>query len=176
LDVDDGVAVALRADAAPIQVADIDTVLHAEWALPMVHRGNLGGFVLLGSKSNNETYRPDEIDVLGFAMHQLALDLVALRVEQLEQYSSGIEHESQIREHEAAILRDQLQAAMQLLKNTDVVQTRGCHQLSGRQSMAAEGGHFRTMLQIRHAYPGAKKTQLPLIRLALSHRAIFDCL
>jgi len=52
--------------------------------------------------------------VLGFATHQLALDLVALRVEQLERYSSGIERESQIREQEAVILRDQLQAAMQL--------------------------------------------------------------
>lgn len=124
VDVDDGVAVALRAEAAPIQVADIDTVLNGEWALPMVHRGNLNGFVLLGNKSNNETYRPDEIDVLGFATHQLALDLVALRVEQLEQYSSDIKHESQIREHEAAVLRDQLKAAMQLLKSTDVVPTR----------------------------------------------------
>jgi hypothetical protein len=121
VDVDDGVAVALRAEAAPIQVSDIDTVLNAEWALPMVHRGNLGGFVLLGNKSNNETYRPDEISVLGFATQQLALDLVALRVEQLEQYSSDIEHESQIREHEAAVLRDQLKAAMQLLKNADAV-------------------------------------------------------
>jgi len=124
VDVDDGLAVALRAETAPIQVADINTVLKAEWALPMVHRGNLGGFVLLGNKSNDETYRPDEIEVLGFATHQLALDLVALRVEQLEQYSSGVEHEAQIREHEAAVLRDQLQAAMQLLKNTDVLPTR----------------------------------------------------
>jgi len=124
VDVDDGVAVALRAEAAPIQVADIDSGLKAEWALPMIHRGDLGGFVLLGNKSNNETYRPDEIEVLGFATHQLALDLVALRVEQLEQYSSGIEHESQIREHEAAVLRDQLKAAMQLLKGTDIISTR----------------------------------------------------
>jgi len=79
---------------------------------------------LLGNKSNNETYRPDEIDVLGFATHQLALDLVALRVEQLEQCSSDIKCESQIREHEAAVLRDQLKAAMQLLKSTDAVPTR----------------------------------------------------
>jgi hypothetical protein len=62
--------------------------------------------------------------VYSFATHHLALNLVASRVEQLEQYSSGIQHESQIREHEAAILRDQLQAAMRLLKDTDVVQTR----------------------------------------------------
>jgi GAF domain-containing protein len=124
VDVDDGVAVALRTEAAPIQVADIDSALKAEWALPMIHRGDLGGFVLLGNKSNNETYRPDEIEVLGFATHQLALDLVALRVEQLEQYSSGIEQEAQIREHETAVLRDQLKAAMQLLKGTDVISTR----------------------------------------------------
>jgi hypothetical protein len=111
VDVDDGVAVALRTETAPIEMDDIDTVLKAEWALPMLHRGTLAGFVLIGGKSNNETYRPDEIDVLGFATHQLTLDLVALRVEQLEQQSS-------VREQESAVLRDQLKAAMQMLKGT----------------------------------------------------------
>jgi hypothetical protein len=117
VDVDDGVAVALRAEAAPIEMDDIDTVLKADWALPMFHRGRLGGFVLLGGKSSNETYRPDEIDVLGFATHQLTLDLVALRVEQLEQQSS-------VHEQESHVLRDQLKTAMQILKGTDVARTR----------------------------------------------------
>jgi len=117
VDVDDGVAVALRAEAAPIEINDIDTVLKAEWALPMLHRGALGGFVLLGSKPNKEAYRPDEIEVLGFATHQLTLDLVALRVEQLEQRSA-------VREQEAAVLRDQLKTAMQMLKSTDIVSDR----------------------------------------------------
>jgi hypothetical protein len=79
----------------------------------MLHRGTLAGFVLIGGKLNDETYRPDEIDVLGFATHQLTLDLVALRVEQLEQQSS-------VREQESAVLRDQLKTAMQMLKGTVV--------------------------------------------------------
>jgi len=98
-----------RAEAAPIEIGDINTVLEAEWALPMLHRGTLAGFVLIGGKSNNETYRPDEIDVLAFATHQLTLDLVALRVEQLEQQSS-------LRAQDSAVLRDQLKAAMQCSK------------------------------------------------------------
>jgi hypothetical protein len=114
--------VALRADAGPIRVADVDAALDVEWALPMINRGSLDGFVLLGRKSNNETYRPDEIEVLAFATQQLALDLVALRVEQLEQYSSGIEYQSEMREREAAVLREQLHAAMKLLKSADASQ------------------------------------------------------
>jgi hypothetical protein len=113
VDVDDGVAVALRTETAPIEMDDIDTALKAEWALPMLHRGTLAGFVLIGGKLNDETYRPDEIDVLGFATDQLTLDLVALRVEQLEQQSS-------VREQESAVLRDQLKTAMQMLKGTVV--------------------------------------------------------
>jgi stress response protein YsnF len=50
------------------------------------------------------------------------LDLVALRVEQLEQYSSGIEYQSEMREREAAVLREQLHAAMKLLKSADASQ------------------------------------------------------
>jgi hypothetical protein len=52
--------------------------------LPMSHRGELGGFVIVGGKPSRDSYRPDECDVLGFAVQQIGLDLHALRVEALE--------------------------------------------------------------------------------------------
>jgi hypothetical protein len=52
-------------------------------ALPMSHRGVLNGFVLLTTKPNGDSYRPDEIIVLDFAVSQIGLDLHALRVEAL---------------------------------------------------------------------------------------------
>ncbi|MES2315908.1 MAG: GAF domain-containing protein [Pseudomonadota bacterium] len=58
--------------------------LPAELVLPMSHRGALNGFVLVGARRNGEPFRPDELDVLGFAAHQVGLDLHALRVELLE--------------------------------------------------------------------------------------------
>jgi hypothetical protein len=52
-------------------------------ALPMSHRGVLNGFVLLTTKPNGDSYRPDEIIVLDFAVSQIGLDLHALRVDAL---------------------------------------------------------------------------------------------
>ena len=47
------------------------------------HAGTLNGFVLLGRKPNGESYRPDEVELLEFAAHQVGLDLHALEVEEL---------------------------------------------------------------------------------------------
>jgi hypothetical protein len=50
----------------------------------MSHRGQLHGFIALGIKGNNSAYRPDELSVLGFAVQQIGLDLLASRVTTLE--------------------------------------------------------------------------------------------
>ncbi|MES2149612.1 MAG: hypothetical protein V4508_07440 [Pseudomonadota bacterium] len=105
VDLDDGVAVCLRKEQVPTALSETASALMAELALPMAHRTELDGFILLGSKPNHESYRPDELDVLGFAAHQVGLDLHAAKVEQLEQHSSAIEHEMRV-------LRAQLQTAM----------------------------------------------------------------
>jgi hypothetical protein len=82
--IDDPLAVALRADAAPLAPADCDSQLPGALALPMRFRGELQGFLLLGQKTNGGAYRPDEIAVLAFCAHQVGLDLQALRTEQLQ--------------------------------------------------------------------------------------------
>jgi len=70
---------------------NIQASLDAELALPMSHRGDLDGFVLLRSKRNHEGYRPDEIEVLGFAAHQVGLDLHALENEALQARNEELE-------------------------------------------------------------------------------------
>jgi hypothetical protein len=84
MDADEPLAVALRASQAPTHVSDAHSSLPGELSLPSIHHGELDGFVLLGNKPSGETYRPDEIEVLGHTAHQVGLDFRALRMEQLE--------------------------------------------------------------------------------------------
>jgi hypothetical protein len=113
VDIDDGVAVCLRRAQVPTALRETTSALLAELALPMSHRTELDGFILLGSKPNHESYRPDELEVLGFAAHQVGLDLHAARVEHLERHASAIEHE-------VRVLRAQLHTAMQFERDVQV--------------------------------------------------------
>ena len=88
VDADELVVVALRADRTAVEPDDTSarpSVLHtAALALPMVHRAEVIGFVLLGAKASGFSYRPDEKAVLDWAAHQIGLDLHALEVERLQ--------------------------------------------------------------------------------------------
>ena len=50
----------------------------------MVTRNDVVGIVLLGAKPSGLDFRPDEIELIGWATHQIGLDLQTLKVEQLE--------------------------------------------------------------------------------------------
>jgi hypothetical protein len=80
---DASLAVALRAEPLPTFLEGEHALEGMELALPMSHRGVLGGIVLLGRRPGSESYRPDEVEVLGFAAHQVGLDLHALEIERL---------------------------------------------------------------------------------------------
>ena len=80
---DDPLAVALRTEPKPLHLEDVGEREGFELALPMSHRGDVNGIVLLGRRPAGESYRPDEIELLGFAAHQVGLDLHALEVESL---------------------------------------------------------------------------------------------
>jgi hypothetical protein len=82
---DDALAVTLRSALKPVQPGAGGAAAGCELALPMCHRNHMNGLVLLGQKPLGETYRPDEIALLGFATQQIGLDLHALRVAALEQ-------------------------------------------------------------------------------------------
>ena len=83
IDADHPAAFALRAEPVPMFLEGDLAIEPFELAIPMSHRGELNGFVLLGRKPNGESYRPDEVELLEFAAHQVGLDLHALEVEAL---------------------------------------------------------------------------------------------
>jgi hypothetical protein len=90
VDADEPLAVALRARQAPTHCADASSALPGDLALPSLHHGQLAGIVILGSKPNGDTYRPDEVEVLGYAVREVGLNLRALRMEQLERENSEL--------------------------------------------------------------------------------------
>jgi hypothetical protein len=74
--------VSLRADPKPVQIHD--DALNAALIAPMVNRNEVIGLAVLGPKPSGFDYRPDEIELIGWATRQVGLDLHALKVERLE--------------------------------------------------------------------------------------------
>ena len=64
----------------------------------------LNGFVLIGGKRFGDGYRPDEMEVLAFAAHQVGLDLHALRVEQLESQVQDLEQRVALQDNEIVLI------------------------------------------------------------------------
>ncbi len=86
LDADAAPLVAMRAERLPIR----DAFLPGTLLLPMLHRTDVLAFVVIGAKPNGEPYRPDEESELATAIHQIGLDLHALRVEELERENARL--------------------------------------------------------------------------------------
>jgi len=84
IDGDDPLIVALRAHGEAVELSDTRSLLPASLALPMHHRGELTGLMLMAGKPSDDPYRPDEQELLGWAAHQVGLDLQALETEQLQ--------------------------------------------------------------------------------------------
>jgi len=81
-------------------------------ALPMLDQGNLTGLALLERKADGAAYRPDEVALLGWAAHQVGLDLQALHARELEARMTDMERHivslTEERDRLAAILHDSL--------------------------------------------------------------------
>jgi hypothetical protein len=87
----DDLALALmRAEHRPVKAAETRTALPGVLALPMLDHGKLAGFLLLDRKGDGSDYRPDEIEVLGWAAHQVGLDLQAMHAGELEAEVAGL--------------------------------------------------------------------------------------
>ncbi len=80
----------MRAERAPVDLVRARSTLPGVLALPMLDQGRLSGFALLAAKSDGTAYRPDEIDVLGWAAHQVGLDLQAMNAHELETKLAGL--------------------------------------------------------------------------------------
>jgi hypothetical protein len=116
---DDGLAVTLRSEMALVQDDPTNNIPDCELAFPMSHRGLLNGFVLLGSKPNGASYRPDESSLLGFAVHQVGLDLNALKVEALETELQQLEKHSLKQNAEIQLMAGRRKNGRELL-NSDI--------------------------------------------------------
>lgn len=57
----------------------------AQLALPMLHRGELKGFLLLGRKARDLNYRPDEMRLLESVTQRIGLELYALELDRLRE-------------------------------------------------------------------------------------------
>jgi hypothetical protein len=71
---------ALRAWHKPVDLGSLaDSVLHGEFAFPMVSRGTLVGVLVCGTKHNGEVYAPDESEALLALAHGVgtALDVLS---------------------------------------------------------------------------------------------------
>lgn len=98
------VVVSLRSDTQPLRYDSLQYGLSGELALPMCHCGVLNGFILIGTKPSRNGYRPDEVEVLGFAAHQIGLDLHAIRVAVLEKKLNELAQRVASQEHDLQLL------------------------------------------------------------------------
>ncbi len=84
IDGDDPSIVTMKAEDGPQETSEY-------LYLPMRHRAELSGFVRMGLKPSGDSFRPDEREVLAWAVHQTGLDLHALKVEALESRVSELD-------------------------------------------------------------------------------------
>ncbi len=91
MDGDDATLVTLRATGKSVEISEARKGWSIGLAIPVIMRADLMGFIALGSKPSGAGYRPDEIEVLGWAVQQIGLDLHTRRVQQLEQANQVLE-------------------------------------------------------------------------------------
>jgi len=84
IEFNDPLAVEMRAEFLPVVNQDKNALFSFNIALPMLRRGELRGLIILEAKANNESYRPDEIEVLAYTAHQIGHDLDGLQIQYLK--------------------------------------------------------------------------------------------
>ncbi len=77
----DPAIVRLRATRNVLDLHDVRTVIHGEFAYPMLARGRLLGVLVLGLKRSGESYAPDESDAIAQLAHDAgsALDVLSMK-------------------------------------------------------------------------------------------------
>ncbi|MBC7623520.1 MAG: hypothetical protein H7232_09060 [Aeromicrobium sp.] len=109
IDQNNDTVVDMRHTLSMVDLASGQSGLPGEQVFPMIVRGQIIGLVLLGQKLSGGKCRPDEIELLTLATHQLGLQLESLRVEHLERHSAALEttlkFERETHERETTLLR-----------------------------------------------------------------------
>lgn len=91
IDPNHDVAIDLMHTGQFVDLHDGGQSIPGELAFPMMVRGRLNGIFLLGERSSGDQYRPDQIALIGTAVHQYGLDLESLRVESMKRRVSASE-------------------------------------------------------------------------------------
>jgi hypothetical protein len=95
--------VGLRAEPQPVEVQE--GPLSGRLIAPMVNRNEVLGFAVLGPKPSGLAWRPDEVELIGWATRQVGLDLHALKVEQLQSAQAELSSTVAMLRSEIATLR-----------------------------------------------------------------------
>ena len=96
LDPDDPALTAIRAEPRALALDQTQSSLKAALAAPMVNRNEVVGLAVLGPKPSGLDYRPDEVELIGWATRQVGLDLHALKMERLETDKADLRHENSL--------------------------------------------------------------------------------
>ena len=100
------VLVEMRHGHRHVDIARCGGSLPAAHAFPIIVRGALHGFVLIGEHARGHSYRPDEIELIEEATQQIGLNIESLRVEELERASAQLQQVNASLEREARLMRD----------------------------------------------------------------------
>jgi GAF domain-containing protein len=87
----DPAAALLKDKCAPIFVDSHALTLSGELLFPMFVRGELSGIVLCGKRRERETYAPDDIEAMAYAIEHAAVQMDALRTERLRNQLSEVQ-------------------------------------------------------------------------------------
>lgn len=79
---EDPVVLAMKDERRPVLIGKASRV-DGELALPMFVRGDLIGFAICGKRRVRETYAPDEIDAMNYALEHVGIQLHAIRTARL---------------------------------------------------------------------------------------------
>ena len=112
IDGNDAIVLAMRLERGVVRCTDLGSSLTQELAVPILNRGEIDGFVLIDHKPSREAYRPDELNLLEFAVQQIGLDLTALEREQYKQQASELELLASAARSSAEEMRTLLQLAL----------------------------------------------------------------
>jgi hypothetical protein len=82
----------MREERRPIELSRAHSSLPGELAVPMLDQSGLAGFVLLGSKPDGSRLRPDQEENIGWATHQIGLDVQALKARGLDEELVSLRH------------------------------------------------------------------------------------
>src|SRR5450830_986933 len=107
IDANDDIAVSLRHVLAAVEPGGASSCAAAERALPMLLRGGLAGAVMVATRPDGQTWRPDELARIATGVQRLTLLLEGLRVSEVE--------------YQAGLLRQHLELAEQKLALSEAV-------------------------------------------------------